>query len=728
MRDQELQAVSIMERQPHSLQAIRAQEGITVGELVRRILAHWWCIAVLGVVGVLLSLVYLKFRPPVYEATAVLRIDPARAETLAIADHTAATPLDPEEILHTEIVLLKSDNVAIRALNYLSEGYLRRFTHSPNHPTPIPQDVQTLTSEQQGWITRLERALTVKQIDGTQLISVSARTTDPDLSAAIANAVVRAYTVQTFEDRSHSVGQLGTWLSTQMDQLKHQVEVSQQKLANFEQANGVVEVTDKDNTIGDRLHLLNERLAAAQSDRMVKEAQLQALKGGSPSELATLFPNPKLNSLESTQGTLTAQYAQLSSKFGPNYPPLSDLSKQIHRLDDEIRSEAQSLTERVNADYQGAKRAEAMLQGEYDKQIANAFRFDRNQAQYDVLRGDVTASKEMYDALRRKLQQATVDAELDGLNMMLVQGARVPMEPAGPGKLFILPVSLIVGIFAGVVTVLSFSGTSDRVRDVQQIERELGVPVLARLSGKTQEIYERSGCIATRSVPLVLSKSSSRAAAEIRALRNSLVLAEGTKTVLVTSDHEALGALRIAVNLGVALAHSGAKVLLVDAALEEPRIQDEFDVDNGSGLGEFLAKESESLTPVRPLPRLDNLLLVTGGRSASCADLLSSNALRTLLLTWKKEFDFVVLAGTPLLASNAGMPLASWVDSTILVVQEGQSRLRELKKIRDMLLRHNARIHGLVINTAPRRLIGTAAQRKEVRYVFPDLVKQVHVD
>lgn len=731
MRDHELEAVSIAERRPTSLVPIRANEGVTVGEIALRLFAHWWFIVAFGICGVALSLIYFKVRPPVYEASAVLRIDPSRAETLAVADGTASTtPSEPEEMLHTEIVLLKSDNVAIRTLNYLSDDYFRRFTHAQDRARPIPQDVEELTPEQQNWVTRLQRALTVKQVDGTQLINVSVRTTDPDLSASLANAVVRAYTTQTFENRSHSVGQLSTWLSTQMAQLRQQAEVSQQKLADFEQANGVIEVTSKENTIGDRLHMLNERLAAAQSDRIVKEAQLQALRGGTPSELATLFPSPKLNALESTQGTLSAQYAQLSSKFGPNYPPLNDLQKQIHHLDDEVKIEAQSLIDRVNADYQGAKRAEDMLQGQYDKQIASAFKFDRSQAKYAVLQGDATASKEMYDALRRKLQQATVDAEVDGLNMMVVQSARAPMEPAGPARSFILLGSLLVGVFTGAVIVLLFSGTSDRVRDVRQIERELAIPVLAQLSGKAKdlEIWKETDGVTTRPMPVVLPKSSSRVIAQIRALRNSLVVTEGVKAILITSDHESRGALRVAVNLAVALAHSGAKVLLVDTALEEPKMHHEFGVDNETGLSEYLAGEAESPARTRPLPKLKNFFLVTGGRSDTSSDLLSSNALRSLLLNWKQEFEFIVLAGTPLLSSNATMPLATWSDSTILVVQQGQSRMRELKSILDTLLRHKARVHGVVINTAPHHSMSSTTQRKEVRYVFPDLAKQVHVD
>ena len=575
-------------------------------------------------------------------------------------------------------------------------------------------------------------SVTAKQIDGTQLITVTVRDKDPRVAAALDNDVIKAYTVQTFEDRAHSVAQLRTWLSAQMDELKNHVEASQAKLTDFEKANDVVGTGGASNTIADRLHFLSERLSTAQSDRIVKEAQMRAASGGSPSELANLFPNPKLSTLQAAQGTLYAQYAQLSSKFGANYPPLLDLAKQMRRIDEEISGEVQSARERLSMDYAGAKHAQDMLQAEYDKQMALAYQFNRNQAEYAVLQGDVVASKELYDALRRKLQQATVDTEVGGLNTVLVQGARIPMEPAGPRRILILLGSFLIGLFAGVVSALILEEASDRVQGAKQVERELGLPVLARIPGLFKEISaaKRQGEIGARRVPEVLGIPSSRASEAIRAVRNAVILSAETKTVMVASGNEGEGVLPISANLAILLAHSGARVLLVDTNIKKPRAQDEFGVDKGPGLGEYLAGESLAPNPVQPVSHLDTLLMVTGGNapSSSC-DLLTSATFHSLLLKWRGEFDYVVVIASPLLVANVGMLLASWVDATVLVAQDGQTRLRDLKQIRDTLLRNNATIQGVVISDAPRQspYQGKAARRKEELYVYPELAKRAQI-
>ncbi len=226
MRDQELQSISTIDRQPHTLQAVRSDEGISLGDIIQRLLFHRWFIVACAVACVGLSLLYLKLRPPVYEASAVLRIDPGQAEALAISDRPASAPTEPGETLDAEIVLLKSDDVAIRTLNSLSDDEFAKFIGLRRGPTLIPLDVQKLSDQQQAWMAKLEKAITVKQIDGTQLINLTVRSYDPNVAAAIGNAMVRAYTVQSFENRAHSVAQLRTWLSSQMDDLKKHVEVA----------------------------------------------------------------------------------------------------------------------------------------------------------------------------------------------------------------------------------------------------------------------------------------------------------------------------------------------------------------------------------------------------------------------------------------------------------------------------------------------------------------------
>lgn len=731
MSDEGQYPVSIVGRQMQVTQPAGTDEGLSIGDLLRQVLAHKWLIAGCGVLGALLSSGYARFRPALYEATALVRIDPDRADSLAITDRPSPSPADPSETLHTEIAIVKSDQVAIRVLNALTADDFLKFTGTRRTGNALLEDGERLSDQQQGWVDKLERSLTVKQVDGTQLISVTVQYHDPKMVTTLDNEVVNAYLVQTFEDRAHSAAQLRTWLSSQMDELRSHVEESQAKLADFEKANNVVDTAGASNTIADRLHFLSDKLSALQSDRIGKEAEMRAAIAGSSAELGAMFPNPKLNTLEAAQGTLYGQYAQLSSKFGQNYLPLSELTKQMAGIDREIDGEVDAARERLKTDYLAAKRAQDMLQEEYDNEMRLAYDFNRNQAEYSVLQGDVTASKEMYDALRRKLQQATVDTEIGGLNTMLVQGARTPLKPAGPRSLYLTLGGLIVGLFAGAAAGFVGDLTSDRVGGTQQLERDLGTPVLARF-GILPHSPESSRSTLFRTAlrpPLVLDAPQSKAAEAMRLLRNSVILRDG-RLLMVASCRAGEGAHHVALNVSVLLAQSGNRVLLVDANFSEPTLESDFGVHHPFGLRDFLRNKFLVPKPSRLLPSLSDLFVVPAGNNDSeSSDLLTSTAFRSLLLKWRDDFDYVVLASSPLLSDSAGFVLASWVDGTIVVAQNGCSRVSELKDIRETLRRNKAALMGFVLTDLPgrREAKRNSAFNKEAHFDYNKLSKQAQI-
>ena len=327
----------------------------------------------------------------------------------------------------------------------------------------------------------------MKQVEGTQLVGISFRNRDPKLAAQMVNQLVREYAVQNFASRDDSVSQLRTWLTAQMATLQGQVDAAQKKLAQFQEQNNILGTDGASNTITDRLRFLNDRLAAAQAERITKEAQLRAAKQGDPGALASLFPNPRLQSLQAEQGALFTQYAQLSSKFGPKYGPLTELKKQMTAVNAEIADDVQSVRNQLEQEYTAANRAQNMLQAEYDQQTQLAYALNRNQAEYTALQSEVKSSRELYDTLRRKLQQASIDAEVSGVNTMSVESARVPSRPVEPRKMLVLVSGVIIGLFAGIASAFLVETNSGKLRTIDQIEEQAGYDILATIPGNPSD-------------------------------------------------------------------------------------------------------------------------------------------------------------------------------------------------------------------------------------------------
>jgi succinoglycan biosynthesis transport protein ExoP len=689
-----------------------SQSGLSLPEMIRPLRAHKWFILTCALVCLLGSALYALLKTPVYEAMATIRVDPGRAGSLGLNDLVAAPLADSGSAVSTEIAVIKSDGVAIRTLNSLTDEEFRAYTGFPKDQAAIPLYSDVLSAPQENLIALLKASTTVKPEEGTQLVDISFRDTNPQVAAMMVNHIVAAYTLQNFVSRVNSASQLRTWLSAQMTGLKQQVEASQEKLAAFQEANNIIGTADTSNTTTDRLKQLNDALTAAQSARITKEAQMRAAMTGNAAALASLFPNPKLQSLQAEQGTLYAQYAQLSTRFGAKYSPLVEIKKQMQEIDAEIARDVDSVRNRLREEYAASLNTQNMLQHEYDEQTSVAYAFNRHQAEYAVLKGDVASKRELYDTLQRKVQQAGVDAQVNGVNTMVVDRARAPVRPIEPKKTLIVVSGLILGLFAGVTAAFVFETNFDGLQDIERIERLTGYPVLATIPPAKSPLNvtrreASTSIVSARQAVVTLSSPFSQNAEAYRSLRNALLsLRSGLpKTILFTSALPVKGLAEAAVNFALSLAQAGSRVLLVDADLRQPVLHEMFAVDNNIGLGNSLLGDPIGNCPRQPLKDEKDLYLVTGGeRPPFPAEQLGSATFRSLMLNWTAMYDYVVLRAAPLLVVSDALPLAGWADATVLVTKYKVTRLGEISKVQRMLAQTNARVAGLLINDVPSSL------------------------
>ena len=689
------------------------EPSLSLGDLTHTLFRNKWFIVSCVLLSAMIAGLYLWMAKPIYEAAASLRIDPSRASSLGLSDllSEAGGGGYSGDALQTEIVILKSDVVAISALGSLSDADFKELAHVDKSKIALVRNDTASTPAQELLLTHFRKALSVKQIEGTQLVAISFRDPNPRIAALMANSVVSAYRKQSFDSRYESVSQVSDWLSSEMDTLKDRASEAQRKLAAFQEKNNILGTDPANNTTIDRLRLLNTRLAEAQSERIVKEAQMRASQVQSPAVLAALFPDANLTALQSEEATLYAQYSQLSTKFGANYPPLIELKKQMQKINEEMTRSVENSKNGIKEQYQASAQAEGMLQHQYDLQTQKAYSLNRGQAEYAVLQAEGTSSRELYDTLQYKLQQAGIVAGLNGVNTMSVDVARVPLHAVEPKPWVILGFGLAVGLFVGVGASFFKDAVSEKVQDPEQLERALGYPLLAIIPHLTAKVPTavKGELVAmsavTRPEIVTYSEPMSRGAEAYRTLRNSLLLSSldvGSKTILITSTLAGEGKSSVAVNYAIVLAQKGAKVLIVDGDLRRPTLHTRFGVKNESGLANLLLEPGSPHTAIKPLASLPNLYLLTAGKQIPLpSEALSSTRFHSLLKGWEEHFDYVLIDSAPLLIVSDSLPLASMADSVVLVTRYNFTHMKAAVRVRKLLSRIDANVAGVVINNVP---------------------------
>jgi capsular exopolysaccharide synthesis family protein len=196
-----------------------------------------------------------------------------------------------------------------------------------------------------------------------------------------------------------------------------------------------------------------------------------------------------------------------------------------------------------------------------------------------------------------------------------------------------------------------------------------------------------------------------------RSIRTAMMFSSlngDTRVIQVVSSVSQEGKTLASVNLGIAVARIGKKVLVIDADLRKPRIHKIFQVPPSPGLSNLLAgQDGEPLEEyIRSYEGVSGLYYMTSGDiPPNPAELLSSDGMRELIETLKGQFDQIIIDTPPATIVTDGVIVSGLVQATIVIVRAFSTQTAMLAQTREVLTRAKAKIAGAVLNNVdmPRR-------------------------
>ncbi|MFO7740455.1 MAG: hypothetical protein R6V46_18395 [Desulfatiglandaceae bacterium] len=162
----------------------------------------------------------------------------------------------------------------------------------------------------------------------------------------------------------------------------------------------------------------------------------------------------------------------------------------------------------------------------------------------------------------------------------------------------------------------------------------------------------------------------------------------GWNTVMITSPFDENGRTMVAVNLALTFAKAyNQTVMLVDCDLRRQGIREVLCIESDSGLVDYLLDE-KPLKDAIVWPGIEKMTLISGGRTIhDSTELLGSERMRALVHEMKGRYSdrYVLFAAPPILVGADALSLAPLVDCIVMVVTEGKSSMRDVRKAIGML-------------------------------------------
>jgi polysaccharide export outer membrane protein len=430
---------------------------------------------VAGIEGalLLLCLLYCLIAPNQYEAAARVELRTSPVSSLSLdgpEPQITSSILSAPIALETLASVLRSDQIAWRVITglklYQAPGFRGSFAgrfpgFNPDRPAP---DAQTWLLE------RFSRRLRVQAMARTLLVEIRFRSRDAALSAAVVNAVIRAYEEQENESQIQATAQASGWLSAQLADLKTRVDRDQQRLAEFENQHGIVSTPEvlANGQPGETEHSsalleideLSRQLVAATTDRILAEAEYRAASQGDPEMViasdprleadSANFATALLQQIHARRSDLEQEQAQLSAEHGPSFPRAVEIGRQLQDLDRQKQAEDAKLVERFRSNWQTALDREQLVRKSLEQVTDEGMKLNQAATEYAVMRQEANASHDLYLRVQEKTEEAGLAAGVRPSNISVVDFARQPAKPVAPDLPLYLAITFFVGLWLAV--------------------------------------------------------------------------------------------------------------------------------------------------------------------------------------------------------------------------------------------------------------------------------------
>jgi capsular exopolysaccharide synthesis family protein len=743
--------LSELAQRPYRYYGAAAAESTHLRDYFRIVLKRKWIILTLLLAATTLATVYMYRQPSIFEAKALLEIEPKKDSVLKTGKDGGlvinASAKDPAYI-NTQLRLMQSPALARQVVLTLGlqndqaflggqapagifatlRRLLARDTAANHQPAPAVGNGLTPISEEEAkgvqftpqqlaqlepYEDALAGGLETGQMPLTNLIEIKFTHTNPGLAQRVVNQLADTFVYNNqIRSLSGSAENLEK-LSKTVAELQQQVKEKELKRYNYIKSHNLPEnKSPAADMAAERVLQLSKQLGEAENERKEAEAQYNAAKNRRPEDLPDAQNNAYLDDRRKALAKLQQEKQGLLTRFTEEWPEVKQKNEEIKQVQADIEAASKqrprevfnSLISTAKARYDAAVQKENALRQSFNQARAEYSSQNGDMLDLTMLEQDLETDRQYLNTLQQRLREMQGTAGDTSLanNIKVQEYSRQPTAPIGPPRVRNIMIASLLSLFAGIGLAFLLHYLDDTVKTIDDVDRYLHLPALALIPTNQRPRLKGEAAAGHSTALALLDDARSPQAEAYRHLRTSLLLSSAgrpPKAILVTSSQPSEGKTTTAVNTALMLAQTGANVVILDCDLRRPRIHAHMQVPNQRGVTNFLSGDEDLDAMLQPHPQLPNLCLLTSGPvPPNPAELLGSEQMRKLLVRLDHKFQHVIVDSPPCISFTDASILSTMVDGVMLVIHSGRSSRAVVRRAKQQLLDVGAHIFGVVLN------------------------------
>ena len=440
----------------------RTPAGLSVLQLAQLLWRRKIAIAIAALICACAAVAIGKSMAPKYLATAQLYVDPRE---LQLVDREL-TPRSQDisglaMVVESQARLITSNSVLLQVIQ---DAHLDKDPEFGGDSTSamaallglVGLELRPVSEPKLGQMVALEALnhhINVKKTDRTFIVDIDVWSYDAAKAAMLANATSNAYLAEARNSQSIAARRATSDLSGRLKELQERLRTAENALAVYKAQNNFV--GSQDTLISDQqLSASNQRLAAARAmtlDAQAKYDQIEASRRASSDAgaIPEALQSPTIANLRAQYAEARKRLAELTSELGPLHPSLRQMEKQVEDLRRTVNEEIERFAQSARNDLTRARDFETSLGKALETQKRQSVQLSQASVRLRELERDVEASRDVYQSFLKRSRETEEQESLNTSNARIIGEATVPQRRAFPPPMSLLAmIGLVLGALA----------------------------------------------------------------------------------------------------------------------------------------------------------------------------------------------------------------------------------------------------------------------------------------
>lgn len=632
---------------------------VDLGRLFGSLLRNWFRIlaATLAVTAVVFLLASMS--EPHYRSETRILIENRQSIYTRPANATADTgdgPLLDEAAIASQVELIGSTDILRKAASKLNLAERGGFA-DVGEPSALDRFMiqvglkrdPSQASVEERVLQSLRSKLTIYRVDRSRVIVIGFSSTDPELAAAIPNAVADAYIAVQEEAKRLTNNDAAGWLEPEITDMRTRVREAEARVAEYRAANDLFLGQGATGLTTQQLGELQSELTRVRAARSAAQARAQAIRaaissGQNIDSIPEVLASPLVQRIRERQVQIESDMATLSATLLGNHPRVRALRSQLAETDGQMRAEVAKVLRGVESEAASMRSREAELVAELSGTKAAVASAGEAEVELRALEREAAAERALLESYLTRFREAAARADSSYLpaDARIFSRATVPFEPYYPKVLPITVAAFAASLLVmALITLLAelFSGRAMRPASTGGFEPVEDVAMPASVPSRTPLL----GAAPRDAEPVLEARAGdgeNEGKLSVADAANHLVASGSMRAVFVSPEGDEAAAASVMVAREIA--DSGLRVIFLDLTSSGAPSASMLESNRYPGITNLLASRAQFSEVIRGDLYSDCHVIPLGTADAERA-LRAIDRMPIILDSLSSAYDMVVV-------------------------------------------------------------------------------------